>query len=193
MARQAPRVLAVVLLLVAAIAAAGGGYALGQSGGEDLDDARAAGATAGKREGLERGRAAGEKAGERRGRREGFSASYKPAYQAAYKRGSGGGATEAPPPSGQPADCGPGLVSASNGCVPESEAKCAAYQDFVPARAVSRRSSRARPRPSRTAHLDRSPSGPRGRAPSHEREPPSHSSGWPSWWRWPGSASPATP
>ena len=132
MAPQASRVLAIVLLLVAGMAAAGGGYALGQSSGEGLDGARAAGATAGKREGLELGRAAGEKAGERRGRREGFSASYKRAYQAAYKRGSGGGATEAPPPSGQSTDCGPGLVSASNGCVPESEAKCAAYQDFVP-------------------------------------------------------------
>ncbi len=73
-----------VVLLVAVLAAGTGvgGYAIGASGGEDLDAARERGARAGEREGRERG----ERRGIAVGREAGEKAAYRTAYRKASKR-----------------------------------------------------------------------------------------------------------
>jgi hypothetical protein len=122
---------AVGLLLLAGLFL--GGHAIGASGGEDLDLAR----EDGRRVGTERGTRAGERAGYEIGLARGRKLGYRAAYRPAFRRGRRAGTKQVDdlgpvPASGQPTACGPGLVSATNGCVPEGAARCAAYQDFVP-------------------------------------------------------------
>lgn len=113
--------------------AAGGGYAAGAAGGEDLDAARTAGNAAGTTKGQFEGERAGRAAGLKAGRRRGYRETYRRAYGSGYRRGREvAGADDPVPATGQPTSCADGLVSAANGCVRESEAVCAAYQDFVP-------------------------------------------------------------
>lgn len=114
------------------LAAGGGGYVLGINSGPDLAAAREAGAMAGESKGERVGRQTGYAAGRREGVKEGFEATYRKAYKRAAERAESEAASSAPPPAGQPASCPPGTVSAANGCQPESNAQCAAYQDFVP-------------------------------------------------------------
>lgn len=76
--------LAVFLILAAG--AAGGGYALGKSGGEDLDAARAKGAAEGQREGAARGAERGYDFGLKQGEKAGYKQTYKKSYDRAYKR-----------------------------------------------------------------------------------------------------------
>ena len=110
-----------------------GGYSVGAADGEDLAEARAQGRKAGAVRGAAAGERAGYAAGMRRGRKVGYRAAYRPAYKRGYKTGIDKVEALGPaPPPAQPTSCGAGLVSAANGCVPESGARCAAYQDFVP-------------------------------------------------------------
>jgi len=110
-----------------------GGYAVGSAGGEDLAAAREQGREAGAKRGTGAGERAGYTAGVRRGRKLGYRATYRPAYKRGFKAGIKKVEVLGPAPaSAQPTACGEGLVSAANGCVPESDARCAAYQDFVP-------------------------------------------------------------
>jgi hypothetical protein len=121
----------VALILAIPIA----GYALGVSSGPDLDAARTEGAEAGKSRGLAAGERAGYAQGLRAGRRAGYATAYRGAYVRSYKRGVNEIAAQGPvPAAGQPTSCPPGTVSATNGCVPEQQAVCAAYQDLVPGR-----------------------------------------------------------
>jgi hypothetical protein len=117
--------------LVAAVFA--GGYAVGASRGQDLAAARDDGRADGARRGSAAGERSGTAAGAARSRRAGYRAAYQPAYKRAYRKAEKAvDEQSALPAAGQPTSCAPGLVSAANGCVSESEARCAAYQDFVP-------------------------------------------------------------
>jgi hypothetical protein len=129
--RRAASVAAVALVL----GAGGAGYIAGLSGGEDLDEAEAAGATAGREVGSLRGQRRGHADGIAQGRWAGLRETYRRAYRAAYRRALAAveqGASASASAPGQPGSCPPGQVSAANGCVPEQQAVCAAYQDFVP-------------------------------------------------------------
>lgn len=72
----------VVVLL--AIALGVGGYFVGKGTGEDLDAARAQGATAGKKAGTLKGTKQGFKAGFRKGKSKGYEKAYGPAYKSSY-------------------------------------------------------------------------------------------------------------
>jgi len=110
-----------------------GGYAVGASGGEDLAAARDKGREVGASRGREAGDRAGYASGLGRGAKIGYRAAYRPSFKHAYRRGVRKLEALGPAPaSAQPTSCAAGLVSAANGCVSESEARCAAYQDFVP-------------------------------------------------------------
>ena len=119
--------------ILAVLALAAGGYAVGTASGADVEAARQEGKAAGFERGRDAGARAGRAAGIKTGRRRGYRRTYRRAYRSAYAKGEARvEAQGAIPAAGQPTSCGAGLVSASNGCVPESEAVCAAYQDFVP-------------------------------------------------------------
>ena len=79
---------ALVLAVVFVIAAGAGGYALGHSGGADVQRAKAAGERAG------RARAAGQRHRYRvayaEAKRAGYKQAYRAAYRSAVKPGSGG-------------------------------------------------------------------------------------------------------
>jgi hypothetical protein len=128
-----------VVLLVLVAAGLAGGYALGHLGGADVSGARSAGEHAGAIAGANDGRREAREAGHRAG----YRATYRPAYRAAFASARGEVVSHARAqadvvansstgPSGQPSSCSAGLVSAANGCVAESQAVCAAYEDFVP-------------------------------------------------------------
>jgi hypothetical protein len=123
--------LGVAVLVLAGLFA--GGYAIGAAGGEDLAAGREQGRESGAKRGISAGERAGYAAGVRGGRKLGYRAAYRPAYKRGYRAGIKKVEALGPAPaSAQPTSCSEGLVSAANGCVPESDASCAAYQDFVP-------------------------------------------------------------
>jgi hypothetical protein len=121
----------VMVLLAAALFI--GGREVGVSDGTDMEAARSEGRNIGAERGREAGQRAGFEAGLARGRRVGYRSVYRRARARWYRRGVKSVEQLGPVAStGQPASCAPGLVSGANGCVPESQAQCAAYQDFVP-------------------------------------------------------------
>jgi hypothetical protein len=91
---------ALAAIAVLVLAACGvGGYLVGNSGGEDLDAARAAGARAGHDEGIRKGTQAGYAGGFRAGKRRGYLQAFAPAYKKAYIAAYGDSELEPPKPS----------------------------------------------------------------------------------------------
>lgn len=77
--------LAAPLLIALALAAGIAGYALGRSGGEDLEAARHSGAAAGQMVGAARGAATGFPKGVEAGRKKAFAPAYENAYGNAFE------------------------------------------------------------------------------------------------------------
>lgn len=122
-------------LLALATTGGAGGYAVGTTSGADVDRARDEGRDLGKLEGTRLGSSKGAAVGRKLGRRTGYRQTFRKAYLAAHRRTvKSKTPSSAPSDPGQPVSCSAGLVSAANGCVPEQQAVCAAYQDFVPGR-----------------------------------------------------------
>lgn len=76
--------LALVLAVLVVAAFGAGGYALGRGSGEDLEQARAEGVSAGEARGSEAGKRRGYAAGRKAGRQKGFEQSYPSSYRKAY-------------------------------------------------------------------------------------------------------------
>lgn len=81
------RRVAVAALAVVVIAAVGaGGYLVGRGSGEDLDQARADGAAAGRVEGIKAGERRGYPEGLEVGRKRGYEQTYSSAYRTAFRQ-----------------------------------------------------------------------------------------------------------